>query len=353
MRAMNRVPISLGLALALVVTGLALCAGEPQPEAAPPKPTAKAASGSGPRIQFATPVFDFAKATPGQSVKYSFIFTNTGNQPLEISAVRPGCGCTTAGKWTRRVEAGRTGAIPLQLDVADTWPSGPIAKTVTVDCNDPSQPWVVLQIQGTVWKPIDVAPMLAAFNLVADSAAASTSVRIINNTEAPIVLAAPEVNNRAFSVVLKTNQAGKEFELVVTARPPFSPGPIQGEIKLKRPARDLQEIRVPVYANVQPVIEVMPPQITLRAGATGRSLNPTITIQNNSTRHLELSDPVVNDKNVAIQIKEAQPGHSFAVTLAFPPDFKIPEGQHRAFTVKTSHPQFPVIEVPIVLLRLH
>jgi hypothetical protein len=100
--------------------------------------------------------------------------------------------------------------------------------------------------------------MLASFNLATDSSAASTSVRILNNTGEPIVLSAPKINNPAFSVVLKTNQPGKEFELVVTMRPPFSPGTTQGQIKLKTSSSALREIAVPVYANVQPVIVKVP-----------------------------------------------------------------------------------------------
>jgi len=343
---MNSAPKSLISAFIVAVMGTVFCGGEPPPAPAPA--ITNPASSSGPRIQFATPVYDFQRAAPGESLKYSFIFTNAGNQPLEISAVRPGCGCTTAGEWTRRVKAGRTGLVPIQLKVEDAWPSGPITKTVTVDCNDPIQPWVVLQIQGTVWKPIDVAPMLASFNLATDSSAASTSVRIFNNTGEPIVLSAPRINHPAFSVVLRTNQPDKEFELIVAFRPPFTPGTIQGQIKLKTSSSALREIAVPVYANVQPVIVVMPPQIILRALQPGASSTPTVTIRNNGTNSLTLSNPLVSAKNVSVQIKELDPGRTFAATLNFPLDFEILDGQSVMFSVKSSHPQFPEIKVPII-----
>jgi hypothetical protein len=302
----------------------------------------------GPKIQFATPVFDFHRAAPGDSVKYSFIFTNAGTARLTISSVRPDCGCTTADNWTRRVEPGKTGVVPVQLNVADNWPSGPINKTLAVDSNDPRQPTVVLKIRGDIWKPIDVAPMLASFNLVADSPAVSNSVRILNHTEAPLVLYAPELDHSGFTLALRTNRPGKEFELIITAQPPFAPGPMQAQARIKTSYKTLREIAVPIYAVVQPVITVMPPQLILRARAPGTRYSPKITIQNNGTNFLKLFEPQVNAKNVGVQIQETQPGQVFVATLTFPPDFVIPAGNPVTFTVKSSCTQFPLIKVPIL-----
>src|SRR6201993_123091 len=85
----------------------------PPPPAPAPPPTphpaaAPATNGPAPRIQFATPVYDFGKAKAGEPIKYSYVFTNTGDAVLEVTHVQPSCGCTTAGDWTRKVEPGQT-----------------------------------------------------------------------------------------------------------------------------------------------------------------------------------------------------------------------------------------------------
>src|SRR5204862_5919739 len=123
------------------------------PAAAPAAPAA--VQGPSPKIVFDTPIFDFGRARAGDPVKHTFVFTNTGDAALEITAVRPGCGCTTAGEWTKKVEPGKTGSIPIAVNVAATWPAGAIIKVVHVDSNDRSQPQVQLQVKGMVWKPID------------------------------------------------------------------------------------------------------------------------------------------------------------------------------------------------------
>ena len=176
---------------------------------------------SGPRIEFATDVFNFGKVSSGEVVRHDFVFTNVGNATLEIKDVRPGCGCTTAGTWDKQVEPGKTGTIPLQLNSANM--GGAVTKSATVTCNDPGKPKVVLQITGTVWKPIEVTPTMAVFNVSDESETNVTKVvRIVNNLEEPLKLSDLKCTNQVFRAELKTVRPDKEFELHITAVPPFT-----------------------------------------------------------------------------------------------------------------------------------
>jgi hypothetical protein len=74
----------------------------------------------------------------------------------------------------------------------------------------------------------------------------------------------------------------------------------------------------------------------------------SVTIQNNSTNLLQLSEPVVNVPGVEAQIKEMQPGKTFTALLAFPQGFLVTPGQPVELTVKSSNPKFPVVKVPVV-----
>src|SRR5262249_28300211 len=120
-----------------------------------------------PTIQFAETEYHFAKVQSGELVKHEFVFTNTGNATLEISAVQPGCGCTTAGAWDKRVEPGKTGVVPLQFNSANF--GGDISKQATVVCNDPKNPRVTLQLKGNVWKALDITPPMVVFNVTSET----------------------------------------------------------------------------------------------------------------------------------------------------------------------------------------
>ena len=186
--------------------------GAEQPAALPPAaPAAQATTnGNGPKIQFAEPVHDFGKISAGEAVKYDFVFTNAGDAMLEITGVQTSCGCTTAGNWPRQLEPGKTGAIPIQFSSGSF--NGQIHKTITVTCNDKTQPTVVLQIKGTIWKPIEVNPQYATLNVTTESVSnATTVVRIVNNYDEPITVSDPESNSRAFAAELRTKQPGKEL----------------------------------------------------------------------------------------------------------------------------------------------
>jgi hypothetical protein len=304
------------------------------------------AAGSGPKIQFATPIYDFGTVKGGEVVKYTYVFTNIGGAMLQVSNVQVSCGCTTAGEWTRQVEPGKTGSIPIQFNSGSY--SGAVGKSITVTCNDTNEPTVVLQIKGNIWKPIDVTPQFAVLNVTADAPSNSTTVRIVNNEEAPLTLSAPESNNPTFAAELKTNQPGRQFELVLRTVPPLPKGNVQGQITLKTSSTNLPVISVGAWANVQPVVMMTPAQIVLPAAPLASPMPSTVSIRNNGTNTLTLSEPVVNAKGVDVQLKETEPGRAFAVTLSFPVGFEIAQGERVELSVKSSHPQFPTIKVPVI-----
>src|SRR5216117_1850335 len=73
-------------------------------------------AGSQPHIQFSETSFNFDKVQPTDKPQHDFVFTNTGAGVLEITDVRPHCGCTTAGTWDRQIQPGKTGKIPLAFN---------------------------------------------------------------------------------------------------------------------------------------------------------------------------------------------------------------------------------------------
>jgi hypothetical protein len=318
-----------------------------QPTSPPPATAAPPTNSLGPRIQFATPVYDFGRVKAGEPVKYSYVFTNTGDRMLIVNSVQPGCHCTTAGEWTKQVEPGKTGEIPIQFTTAGT--SGMIVRQITVGCNISNQPPLVfIQLKGTVYKPFDVNPAYAYLNVSPDVETASLNVTIANNSEEPLILFAPESNNRMFSAQLVTNEPGRGYQLRVSTVPPLGPGSVQGQILLKTSWTNTPVITVMVVANVQPALMVMPTFMTLSPGPLPNAVTNSVTIQNNSTNPLTLSEPVVNVPGVEASIRELQPGKSFAAMLAFPQGFQVTPGQQVELSVKSSNPKYPVLKVPVV-----
>jgi len=302
---------------------------------------------SGPRIEFGGTAFNFGKTNAGEVVRHDFVFTNTGTATLEITDVRPGCGCTTAGGWDRRVEPGKTGAIPLQFN--STGFGGSVTKSATVICNDPGKSNVVLQITGIVWRPIEVTPSMTVFNVSSERQTNETKVvRIVSNLEEPLELSDLQCTNRSFQAELKTVRPGKEFELHITAVPPFTAGHnISSPVSLKTSSSRMPAINLTAYVMVQPPVTVAPEQINLPSGPLAAAMSLAVAIRNNGTNSLGLSDASVNFPGAEVLVKETQPGRLFSLMVNLPAGFQIKPDQKVEVSVKSTHPKMPLIKVPV------
>jgi hypothetical protein len=282
----------------------------------------------------------------GQIVKHDYVFTNTGSQLLAIREVRPSCGCTAAGVWDKQVEPGKTGKIPIEFNSAGF--GGFVMKTVFVACNDPAQTNVMLQFKGTVWKPIEVTPAYATFTPGSDAVNNETKlIKIVTHLEEPVTLSEPVCTNNAFKAELKTLKEGKEFELLVTALVPFHSINRWTPIMLKTSTSRMPMITVNCYMNVQPAIAVIPSSIMLPAGPLTNAPKFTVTIKNNSTNSLVLSEPTMNIEGVDLQLKEIQAGRVCSVTVTFPKGFQSQPGQIIEATIKSNNPKIPLVKIPV------
>lgn len=63
--------------------------------------------------------FNFGKITKGQVVEHTYEVTNTGENPLIIAHVRPGCGCTAPNFTKEPILPGKKGKITLKFDSAN------------------------------------------------------------------------------------------------------------------------------------------------------------------------------------------------------------------------------------------
>ena len=327
------------------------------PPVAPPSPAAPAAApatnAGGGKIVFQMPNYDFGKCKAGDPVKYTFVFTNVGTDMLEVKNVRPGCGCTTAGEWTKRVAPGATGSIPIQVNIAASYPNGPVGKYVDVDSSDASSPTTRLNLHGVIWKPIEVNPQVAMLNNVPVEAPETRKsiVTITNNTDENFTITDLESANKSFTATIKTNVPGKSYEVTVQAVAPVTAGPIQGQITMKTTSTNAPTVSFTVYATIVAAVAVMPPQVTLPFAPIATKLTPQVTIQNNGTNNLVLSDAAVNVKDISVQVNEINPGRTFNAVLTVPEGFEIAQGQKVELTFKSNNPQFPLVKVPITQMQ--
>jgi rhodanese-related sulfurtransferase len=192
---------------------------------------------AGQEIQFESRVHDFGSLETGNLLKYDFVFTNAGDDLLTVSNVQASCGCTTVGPWTKQVEPGKTGLIPIQLNSSRI--GGSIDVSIRVTSNDRQQPSVELRLHGKVPETMEVRPRFALFVLPGDLASNATRMLdITNNSRLPVNLRPPTINVSHFTAGIKTNVPGWDYQLIIRLISPPVPGEAQGLISIPTSCKD-------------------------------------------------------------------------------------------------------------------
>jgi hypothetical protein len=100
--------------------------------------------------EWETESYDFGKIIAGKSVTYSYTFKNKGQSPLEITYVKPSCGCTTSNWSKSPIPPGQEGFVELTFNSSGK--SGAQSKTVTVYMN--TEPITkILRFKGEIISP--------------------------------------------------------------------------------------------------------------------------------------------------------------------------------------------------------
>lgn len=103
-----------------------------------------------PEITFDKTEHDFGTIIEGETVEYTFRFTNTGKAPLIITNVFADCGCTVPQFPKEAIEPGKSENIQVKFNSTDK--SGENRKKVTIESNA-KEPQMYIYIKTTVTTP--------------------------------------------------------------------------------------------------------------------------------------------------------------------------------------------------------
>ena len=343
--------------LAAVLVAAAAMAQQPAPAAAqqpqPPAAAQKAPEGPQPVIDMVEKIKDFGTVPKGDKIRATFDVRNTGKAPLEITQVRPTCGCTVAS-FDRTIPPGGTGKIAAEVDT--TGFSGPISKAVLVFSNDPATPQVNLVIKADVRAFIEVLPRpLIIFRNVLQGEPASERLVLLSADGSDFKVESAEASGGTYQLVYKElgekeripDRKGSQWELTVTVPANAPEGMLNQKIVVKTTAAKAPEVTINVTGAVRPVVQVIPPQVNFGTVAGDALVGQNFLVVNNRQGvELQLSEVKVDNPNFATEVIPLQAGQRYQVAVSMKAG--VPKGAQKA-TVKisTSDPLRKLIEVPI------
>ena len=106
---------------------------------------------SGPQISFDKDTHDYGEVFMHGDGNCVFTFTNTGNEPLLLTNVRAGCGCTVP-QWPREpLLPGDSAEIKVRYTTLNR--PHQINRSIVVTSNATNKPTQVLRLKGSVIEP--------------------------------------------------------------------------------------------------------------------------------------------------------------------------------------------------------
>ena len=103
-------------------------------------------------FKFEDGTIDYGKIEKASNGERTFVFTNTGDQPLIIQKIKSSCGCTVPKKPSGPVMPGEKGEIKVSYDTKRV---GGFSKSITITSNAKNAVKVI-KIKGFVNKEISL-----------------------------------------------------------------------------------------------------------------------------------------------------------------------------------------------------
>lgn len=327
--------VVLGLALAVPVWAQVPAGSEAKPVAA-----------------FPEKLKDFGVVTKGEKISAVFEVRNTGNAPLEITQVRPTCGCTVAN-YDRTVPPGGTGKIVAEVDTTDF--TGPISKAVLVYTNDPANPATTIVIKADVQAFIDVVPRsFVRFNVLQGETAEEKVVlvpsqpvdfKVLSVDTGSLPISASFRKLAGAELIQGRNQPQWEITFSVPAN--AQEGAINQKVTVKTTAEKSPTVTINIAGVVRPIVQVLPATVDLGTVPKDAPVGRTVLLINNRQNHeLEIASAKVASDLFTTEVTPIQPGQRYqlAVTLKA----GAPSGNHKTtLVVETNDPTRSRIEVPV------
>lgn len=296
-------------------------------------------------------VKDVGDVNRGQRITHEFIVGNEGSSPLQITEVKPSCGCTVAD-YDRTIAPGSTGSIRASLDTGSF--KGAIAKSVKVFTNDPVNPQLQLVIKANIRSQVEVDPGYVRF-IAVHGEPQKTSVQTIWSEEKPDMLVRGVQSPYPF-VRAAVREAGEEerrqgvavrqWQVEVKLDKDAPVGPMADFLLVTTDHPELKTVRIPLSGFVRPVLSVTPRIADFGRRELDEPQTASLEIRNLSSAAVELGEVSVDLEGLEAEIEPLEAGRLYKILLTLKPG--LPKGDFEGLlTIATSSDKQPSIEVSV------
>lgn len=225
--------------------------------------TARVKAAGGPRLACDEPEYRFGQVKNTKNVNHLFTLRNEGDDVLEISRVRYGCGCITARVADTRIRPG--GQTKLRVRFSLKGREGPQRQQIIVESNDPLRPRFEFAMVGEALAAMSVRPDRIFWGNIHEDAESSQVVELDFRLETPVRIVKSDIPSTMFSIDASVISEGESYKLRVSTVPPMPRGPFEAPLHILTDNRSAGEIIVPMTGRVVGDIFSVPAEIVLDA----------------------------------------------------------------------------------------
>ena len=170
-------------------------------------------------IEFESVLHDLGRIESPLDYFRSFVFRNTGTEPVTILQIRPSCPCTRIVSWDRITAPGAEGSITVTF-ITEGY-GGPFNKVIDVTTDMPEKSVIRLTLKGTIVVPVRIVPESAWLgNVERDAEGLWGYFEIWNQTDTPLHIMGIQEPDESVSHSLTVMEAGRKYRIDY-----FMPGP--------------------------------------------------------------------------------------------------------------------------------
>ena len=300
-----------------------------------------------PIITFDKVHHDFGRISPDRKVAAKYKVTNTGNAFLNITQVRPSCGCTYTmlGKWS--LAPGEATEIEALFDPKGV--KGLVRKSIEVVCNDPKTPTLSLSLEADVVQEIMPSVDAVYFHQAPKSMPARSQVRYASGNGEPVQIVDVKAPGAPF-LTFAYKPEGKDLVLEVAFDGRKVPaGQLRGvetaSVRFTNPR--MNQLPLNIQWDLKPSITASPVEVVFQ-GAPGNEQRQKLSLKQVDGKPFRIlsSRPSLQGMRVDGLNQKAA---SLDLTVILPAEVKAGR-YNEVLALTTDDPDQPELTVRVVVL---
>lgn len=240
------------------------------------------------------PTVSLGRVAAGKPLEHLFHFRIDGGKSVEVTDVRPSCGCLRSDMKKNSFQPGESGTIPLSIHTLGQTP-GPHRYQLTVTVRDPAPRLVVLVADVEIYREVTVEPA----NLIIYTSGRGEPIRqpVTIRDERPNGLDITHVTTSSARITsrIPTERQGslhdpqvRRVELVIAGNFPAGQSEEQVEVHTSDPSYPV--LRIPVTVVKQGSLRAFPDRIRVsREELANAPVSRTMFLKENQGRPILIS----------------------------------------------------------------